>query len=165
MGLERVGALRDALIMDDDLTREGITVFGASVDRERQIIKVQVAAPEAERARAEIRRRYGDQVDVEVVAASAYVVEDVRWECWTDDAGTRVTVWLLDYTDGSALSASHEESDDQVVITLSGSRWQGAHHDIGIVVRKHVELSHPVGRRRVVDGATGAMRPRRALTI
>jgi hypothetical protein len=161
----RVEELREALFADDDLRREGITLFGAGVDREREVVRLRVAAEDPERARAVIRRRYGDRVDVEVVAASAYLVEDVPWECWMDDAGKRVIVWLLDYTDGSKLRAFHQESDDEVVITLRGPRWQGAHHDIGIVVRKDVQLSRPLGRRRVVDGATGVARPRRPLQV
>jgi hypothetical protein len=87
------------------------------------------------------------------------------WECWTDDSDTRVTIWLLDYTDGSELRASDQESDHDVVITLSGPRWQGAHEDVGYVVRKDVQLSQPVGARRVIDGATGAEHPRRAMEV
>ena len=155
--------LRDALVADDDLAREGITLFGAGLDPARAAVRVQVAAQDAERARSVIRRRHGDRVDVEVVASRAYVVEDVPWECWTGDAGQRVTVWLTDCTDGSRLRASYQESDDEVVITVSGPRWQGAYHDIGYVVRKNVELSRPLAGRRVVDGATGAVRPNRAL--
>jgi hypothetical protein len=135
------------------------------VDRERETIRVQVAAADTEQAREEIRRRYGDRVDVEVVAASAYVVKDVPWECWTDDSDRRVTIWLRDYTDGSELRASHQESHDEVVVTLSGPRWQGAHRGIGLGVRKDVQLGQPLGGRRVIDGATGAERPRRALAI
>jgi hypothetical protein len=161
----RLEELRDALFMDDDLKREGITLFGAGVDRERETIRVQVAAADSERAREEVRRRYGDRVDIQVVAASAYVVKDVPWECWTDDSGTRVTIWALDYTDGAELRASHQESDDDVVVTISGPRWQGAHTCIGFTVRKDVQLSQPVGRRRVIDGATGAERPRRAMEV
>jgi hypothetical protein len=78
-------------------------------------------------------------------------VADVPWECWTDDGGKRVTIWLLDWTDGSELSPSHGESDEEVVITLRGPRWQGAHHDIGFVVRKDVELS---GRSQVAESST-----------
>ena len=133
------------------------------MNRTRGGIRVQIAAEDPERARAEIRRRYGDGVDVEVVAANAYLVEDVPWKCWTDDGGKRVTIWLLDWTDGSELSPSHRESDEEVVITLSGRRWQGAHHDIGFVVRKDVELSRPLAGRRILDGATGHARPNRAL--
>lgn len=123
----RVAELRDALFADDDLERHGITLFGASLNRTRGGIRVQIAAQDAECARAEIRRRYGNRVDVEVVATSAYLVEDVPWECWTDDGGKRVTIWLLDWTDGSDLSPSHRESDEEVVITpLAGGaprRW------------------------------------------
>jgi hypothetical protein len=163
--LRRLEELRDALYLDDELKRKGITLFGAGVDGEREAIRVQVAAADAERAREVIRRRHGDRVDVEVVAASAYVVKDVPWECWTDDSGTRVTVWARDYTDGSELRASHQESRDDVVVTLSGPRWQGAHTCIGFTVRKDVQLSQPLGRRRVIDGAIGAERPRRAMEI
>jgi hypothetical protein len=168
MGRDKLGRLeelRDALFMDDDLKQEGITLFGAGVDHERETIRVQVAAADSERAREEIRRRYGDRVDVEVVAASAYVVKDLPWECWTDDSDKRVTIWLVDYTEGAELRASHRESHDEVVVTLSGRRWQGAHTCMGFVVRKDVLLSQPVGRRRVIDGATGAERPRRAMEI
>jgi hypothetical protein len=163
--LRHLEELRDGLYMDDDLKREGITLFGAGVDPERETIRLQVAAADPERAREEIRRRYGDQVEVEVVAASAYVVEDVPWECWTDDSGTRVTIWALDHTEGAELRASHQESHDEVVITLSGPRWQGAHTCIGFTVRKDVQLSQPVGRRRIIDGATGSQRPRRAMEV
>jgi hypothetical protein len=159
----RLEELRDALFADDDLARQGITLFGAGLDRPRGAVHVRVAAEDAERARAEIRRRHGDRVDVEVVAARAYVVEDVPWECWTDNAGERVTVWLMDYTDGSKLRASHRESDEEVVITVSGPRWQGAHYDNGRVVRKDIKLDRPLAGRRVVDGATGDVRPNRAL--
>jgi hypothetical protein len=155
--------LRDALFTDDDLARHGITLFGAGLDRARGGIRVRVAAEDAERACAEIRRRYGDRVDVEVVAARPYVVEDVPWECWTADAGDRVTVWLMDYTDGSKLRASHRESDEAVVITVGGPRWQGAHHDMGHIVRRDITLNRPLAGRRVVDGATGDVRPNRAL--
>ena len=159
----RLEELRDALVADDDLAREGITLFSAGLNRARGAVRVRVAAQDAERARAAIRRRHGDRVDVDVVAAHAYVVEDVPWECWTDDAGGRVTVWLMDYTDGSKLRASHQESDEEVVITVSGPRWQGAHHDVGRVVQKDIELSQRLAGRRVVDGATGDARPNRAL--
>jgi hypothetical protein len=163
--LRRLEELRDALFLDDDLKREGITLFGAGVDRERETIRVQVAAADGERAREEVRRRYGDRIDVEVVAASAYLVKALPWECWTEDSDTRVTIWLVDYTDGAELGASHQESHDEVVVTLSGPRWQGAHTCMGFVVRKEVQLSQPVGRRRVIDGATGAERPRRAMEV
>jgi hypothetical protein len=163
--LGRLEELRHALYADDDLKREGITLFGAGVDPERETIRLQVAAADSERAREEIRRRYGDRIDVEVVAASAYVVKDLPWECWIDGPGTRVTIWARDYTEGAELRASHQESHDEVVITLSGPRWQGAHEDVGYVVRKEVQLSQPVGRRHVIDGATGAERPRRAMAI
>jgi hypothetical protein len=163
--LRRLEELRDALFVDDDLKREGITLFGAGVDRERETIRVQVAAADGERAREEVRRRYGDRIDVEVVAASAYLVKDLPWECWTEDSDTRVTIWLVDYTDGAELRASHQESHHEVVVTLSGPRWQAAHTCMGFVVRKEVQLSQPVGRRRVIDGATGAERPRRAMEV
>ena len=159
----RVEKLRDALFADDDLRRHGVTLFGASLNPTHGGIRVQIAAEDAARARAVFRRRYGDFVDGVVVAASAYLVEHVPWECWTDDGGKRVTIWLLDWTDGSELSPSHRESDEEVVITLSGPRWQGTHHDIGFVVRKDVELGRPLAGRRVLDGATGHARPNRAL--
>jgi hypothetical protein len=69
----------------------------------------------------------------------------------------------MDYIDGSKLRASDRESDEEVVITVSGPRWQGAHHDIGRVVRKDIELTRPFAGRRVVDGATDDARPSRAL--
>lgn len=151
--------MRDALFTDQVLARNGITPFSAGVDEARRTVRVEVAAADSQRARAQIRRRYGDRVDVDVVAASAFVVDDVPWESWTDEGGTRLSVWLVDHTDGAELSASCDEADDAVVVTVGGPRWQGPHHDIRRLVRKGVELERPLGRRRVIDGATGQTRP------
>jgi hypothetical protein len=127
-------------------------------------LTVEVAAADEDKASAVVRERYGDRVEIEVVAPAAWVVEDVAWECWTPGpAADRLSIWLLDHTDGCDLRALLSEPEHAVVVTLRGPRWQGASVAIGIPVEKRIQLAAPLGARHVIDGATGYRRPQRPL--
>jgi hypothetical protein len=153
------------MVSDDRyLEAHGITIFSTGVDFDREILTVELAAADEDKASALVRERYGDRVHIEVVAPSAFIVEDVAWECWTPGADAdQVSIWLLDMTDGSDLHTTVSESEHEVVVTLRGPRWQGASVAIGITVEKRIQLAAPLGGRDVVDGATGDRRPRRPL--
>jgi hypothetical protein len=71
------------MIGEPYLEAQGVTIFSTGVDFEREILTVEVAAADEDKASALVRERYGDRVEVEVVAPAAWVVEDVAWECWT----------------------------------------------------------------------------------
>jgi hypothetical protein len=152
------------MIRDPYLEEQGITIFSTSVDFDREILTVEVAAADEDKASALVRERYGDQVELEVVAPAAFIVEDVAWECWTLGPGAdQLSVWLLDSTDGSDLRALVSESEYEVVVTLRGPRWQGAWLAMALKVDKPIQLAAPLGARHVIDGATGLRRPQRPL--
>jgi hypothetical protein len=156
--------LAERVAQDADLEAFGITVFSSGVDFEREIVEAEVAAPNAAEARDIVRERYGGEVEIDVVAPAAFVVEDISWESWTRGRGeSELSVWLLDHTDGSELHCEVSETERDVVITLRGPRWQGAHSTIGIEVEKPVRLTAPLAGRSVIDGSTGHRRPERGL--
>ena len=63
------------MVRDDAyLEAHGITIFSTGVDFDREILTVGVAAADEEEASALVRERYGDRVEVEVVAPSAFNV-------------------------------------------------------------------------------------------
>ena len=166
--LRPLNDLGERIIHDPYLEAPGITVFSTGVDFDREILTVEVAARDEDKASALVRERYGDRVEIEVVATSAFIVEDVAWECWTPGpAADQLSIWLLDSTDGSDLrttvSETETETEHEVVVTLRGPRWQGASVAIGITVEKRIQLAAPLGARHVVDGATGVRRPERPL--
>jgi hypothetical protein len=136
------------------------------VDFDREILTVEVAAADGDKACALFHERYGDriEVEVEVVAPAAWVVEDVAWECWTPGPGAdQLSIWLLDSTEDSDLRPLVSESEHEVVVTLRGPRWQGASLAMALKVEKPIQLAAPLGARHVVDGATGVKRPHRPL--
>jgi hypothetical protein len=152
--------LAERVAEDPDLEACGITVFSSTVDFDREIVEAEVAAPNAAEAQDIVRERYGGEVEIDVVAPSAFVVEDVSWESWTRGTGEgELSVWLLDYTDGSELRCDVSETEREVVIGLRGPRWQGARSAIGIKVEKPVQLNAPLAGRSVIDGSTGQRRP------
>jgi hypothetical protein len=69
----------------------------------------------------------------------------------------------LDSTDGTDLRPLVSETEDEVVVTLRGPRWQGASSTMALEVEQRIQLAAPLGARRVVDGATGVRRPQRPL--
>lgn len=156
--------LADRLAQDSELKACGITVFSTGVDFDREIVEAEVAAPNAAEARDIVRERYGRRVEIDVVAPSAIIVEAVSWSSWTRGPGEQeLSVWLLDYTDGSELRCDVSETEREVVITLRGPRWQGVHSTIGIKVEKPVRLVAPLAGRSVIDGNTSERRPERGL--
>ena len=163
--LRPLNDLSERMIRDDQyLEAHGITIFSTGVDFDREILTVEVAAADEDTASALVRERYGERVDIDVVASSAFIVEDVAWECWTPGPGAdELSVWLLDSTDGSDLLPLVSETEHQVVVTLRGPRWQGASLAMANKVEKRIQLAAPLGARHVVDGATGMRRPRRPL--
>ena len=134
------------------------------MDFAREILTVEVAAEDEDEASALVRERYGDRVEIEVVAPAAWVVEDVAWECWTPGPGAdQLSIWLLDSTDDSDLRPLVAETEHEVVVTLRGPLWQGARSAMALKIEKRIQLAAPLGTRRVVDGATGHQRPQRPL--
>jgi hypothetical protein len=162
--LRPLNDLSERMICDPHLKAHGITIFSTGVDFDREILTVEVAAADEDAASAVVRERYGDRVEIEVVAPSAFVVEDVAWECWTPGpAPDQLSIWLLDSTDGSDLRPLVSETEHAVVVTLRGPRWQGASATMALKVEKRIQLAAPLGARYVVDGATGVRRPQRPL--
>jgi hypothetical protein len=79
------------MVCDPYLEAHGITVFSTGVDFDREMLTVEVAAADEDKASAVVHARYGDRVEIEVVAPSAFIVEDVAWECWTPGRARRET--------------------------------------------------------------------------
>lgn len=145
---------------DEERRREaGITLF-LTVHRREGQGTAYVAAAHAPTAEQVIHARYGADILVDVVAASAYLEQSVPWLSWRAD-GRALTVLVDDITDDSGLSAVIDETDDEVVVTVSGPRWQGLEEGPARSFERTVNLSRPVSRRRVIDGATGLARPSR----
>jgi hypothetical protein len=162
--LRPLNDLSERMIRDASLEAHGITIFSTGVDFDREILTVEVAAADEDKASAVVRELYGDRVEIEVVAPSAFIVEDVAWECWTPGpAADQLSIWLLDSTDGSDLRTTVAETEHEVVITLRGPRWQGACLAMANKVEKRIQLAAALGARHVVDGAAGARRPQRRL--
>jgi hypothetical protein len=162
--LRPLNDLGERMLRDPYLEAHGVTVFSTGVDFDREILTIEVAAADEDKASALVRQRYGDRVEIEVVAPSAFIVEDVAWECWTPGPGAdQLSVWLLDSTDGSDLRPLVSETEHEVVVTLRGPRWQGASLAMALKVEKRIQLAAPLGARTVVDGASGQRRPQRRL--
>jgi hypothetical protein len=112
--LRPLNELGEKMIREPYLEAQGVTIFSTGVDFEREILTVEVAAADEEKASALVRERYGDRVEVEVVAPAAWVVEDVAWECWTPGpAADQLSIWLLDSTDGTDLRPLVSETEDE----------------------------------------------------
>lgn len=162
--LRPLNDLGERMVCDPYLEAQGIAVFSTGVDFDREILTVEVAAADEDTASALVRERYGDRVEVEVVARAAWVVEDVAWECWIPGPGAdQLSIWLLDSTDDADLRPSVSVTEHEVVVTLRGPRWQGARSAMALKVEKRIQLAAPLGGRHVVDGATGHRRPQRRL--
>jgi hypothetical protein len=70
--LRPLNDLSERTVRDDAyLEAHGITIFSTGVDFDREILTVEVAAADEEEASALVRERYGDRVEVEVVAPPA----------------------------------------------------------------------------------------------
>ena len=162
--LRPLDELGEKMIGDPYLEAGGVTIFSTGVDFDREILTVEVAAADENKASALIRERYGGRVEVEVVAPAAWVLEDVAWECWTPGPGAdRLSIWLVDSTDDPDLRPLVSETEHDVVVTLRGPRWQGPCATMALEVEKRIRLAAPLGARHVVDGATGVTRPQRPL--
>jgi hypothetical protein len=118
--LRPLNDLGESMVCDPYLEAHGITVFSTGVDFDREMLTVEVAAADEDKACAVVRERYGDRVEIEVVAPSASIVEDVAWECWTPGPGAdQLSIWLLDSTDGSDLRPLVSETEHEVVVTCA----------------------------------------------
>jgi hypothetical protein len=112
------------------------------VDFDREILTVEVAAADEDEACALVHERYGDRIEVEVVAPAAWVVEDVAWQCWTPGPGAdQLSIWLLDSTDDFDLRPLVSETEPEFVVTLRGPRWQGASLAMALKVEKRIQLA------------------------
>ena len=137
--LRPLNDLGERMIGEPYLEAQGVTIFSTGVDFEREILTVEVAAADGDKACALVHERCGDRIEVEVVAPAAWVVEDVAWECWTPGPGAdQLSIWLLDSTDGTDLRPLVSETEDEVVVTLRGPRWQGASVAMALEVEKAI---------------------------
>lgn len=145
---------------DPVLREEGIAVLGTGVDLERELLVVQAATADAGRARALLRERYGERVELCVVAEAEYVVEAFPWASWAEGARPdELQIWLDRPGDGTGIDVRVEETDDEVVITLREPCYQGAVAPVGGDASTTVRLARFLAGRRVVDGSRGCARP------
>ena len=69
--LRPLNDLGEKMIRDPCLKAHGVTIFSTGVDFAREILTVEVAAADEDEASALVRERYGDRVEIEVVAPAA----------------------------------------------------------------------------------------------
>src|SRR5439155_22094988 len=112
--------------------------------------------------RAMLEQRYGAAVVCEWAGSKDHDVIRVPWQLWAIDTDDRtLTVHLETAADYQLEHAEHTEDDREVRVSVFVRvPVGGAIRAIGALREARVELSAPLGDRRVVDGATGRARQR-----
>jgi hypothetical protein len=135
--------------------------MGSGPNPEVNRVEVEVVAEDADTALATLRKRYGNAVAIEWLGGEEFVVEKVPWMLWTlDESGRRLTVHYRTFRAYTLERTEHEEAEREVKVTVF-ARAPHSVKTIGASFEATVELSVPLGGRRVVDGATGRVRERR----
>lgn len=160
---ERLDALHERIWEDEEeLAAAGVKMKGSSVDAECGRVEVEVVAADAETAQSILTQRYGDAVVCEWLGPSEAALEAEPWQAWTlDRTKKKLIVHCLTFKAYEVERAEHMEDEDSVTVLLymrkpvSSVKLQAGEH------AATVELSAPLGDRRVFDGATGRERERR----
>jgi hypothetical protein len=147
----------DQAMLDGALDEKGIFIFVGGIDFQQEVIWMEIAADDADRATAVLEEHCGFPVRIEVTASAAWVEQDIPWDSWIGKPDqTRIDVWTW-ASDTKEPVVTVDESAEAVIVTLRELHWQGAHAG-GHPMKVTVELEQPLGPRSVVDGATGERR-------
>ena len=157
-----LGAISERIADEaDELAAEGVTWMGTSVGGETNRVRVDVAAADAATAEAILARRYGPAVTCNWMGTEDTTVHEEPWQLWTTDESERLlTVHFTTFRDYKLDRAECREDAAGVTVTVFVRRPHTV-KAIGGSFEATVELSAPLGDRRVVDGATGRKRARR----
>jgi hypothetical protein len=148
---------------EEELRLLGIRWRSLGIDHRRAVVSVEVVADDAGAARAVLRERYGDRVDMTWLGRHASLVEEVSWGSWWLDAdGRRIVVRYTSGPSREPLGATCDETDDAVRVTVRERVPVGGSEKMSQVTRyAEVELAEPLGDRRVFAGTTTHEPPRR----
>jgi hypothetical protein len=158
---EHLRPMNDAIgrLFDEPALREAeVYLFAGGIDWKAERAWLQIATPDAGRAREVIAARFPFPFDLRIVAPAEYLDGPCPWVSWTHGGGERTVFVWVDDADTESPEVLVDEHDDRVVITLREPRYQGARAGAN-VFKLPVTLARPVGDRAVVDGATGEPRP------
>ena len=147
----------------DGMAAAGFSSLMIAVDHGRGVVDVDVvgrARPEA--AAVHFLDRYGEAVAVRWVAPSRLAERPRAFASWTSEGRMLRVFSAIDHNGERRGSATLEHEDQrEVAVAVTCFAPVGPHTLIGGIQRQHhdLELSAPVGDRRVIDAATGEARP------
>jgi hypothetical protein len=161
--LAELEAIGDRVEEDEEaLAAAGVNWMGIGIDEVANRVTVEVVAPDAQTARSVLNDRYGPAVECEWLGSTDTDVTKVPWQLWSADADDRrLTVHYNVLAAAEFDRVVLDEDDRQVRVTLFVREPVGTAKAIGAIREASVELSAPVGGRRVIDGTTGRERERR----
>lgn len=140
----------------DELDAAGVYLNSWGVDGKGNVVRVEARAPDEQAARALLAERYGDAVAFTWNGAEESRIEPHPWGAWAVDAsGREIIVHYAANSVGRPLAPIVEETPDEVRITARDLMPNGPVTLVGAVHEATATLAAPLGKRRVVDGATG----------
>jgi len=157
--LRALEALTDELFAADPPA--GAVWSSAGVLEDHNVVEVLAMGPDEAAVAEWLADRYGDAVRLRWLGSSEPEIGPVPWHVWRPSADDRVVT--VRYRTNSAYTFDHaeaQESADAVRITVFESQPRGFITMAAQDRSADVRLREPVGARRVIDTATGRVRPR-----
>jgi hypothetical protein len=143
----------------DHLANAGIELLEGGVSEEHNQIQVVFAGADRERGLQLLRTRYGPAVAPEWIGPDTTVVGPVDWQLFTRDDETTLTLhYLSGGFDRPFERTEVSEGDDAVRATVLERFPLGANLAPLTQRSATVTLARPLGRRRVIDGASDRVR-------
>jgi hypothetical protein len=160
--LARLLGIQDQIAKDaSGLARDGVLISSAWPDCDLGLEVAFVAADSAQ-ATALLRERYGPELQLRWLGAEWYADEVVPWARYA--AGGCERELIVQYGTNSCFRFGHvavSETPEEVRITVVERAPVGFRTQAGRGRRAVAQLSAPLDRRVVIDGATGEPRPPR----
>lgn len=144
-----------------ELAGLGVHVFiGTDEILDRRTVTVEVYAESRARAETLLRARYGPSIVVSYLGKPT-PTDDIEWQDYEELLPGLVVLRYHTIDPNSVVRTSVAERDEEVVIAVSEARREFLLRPARCRRSTSVQLSAPVGRRRLVDGVTGETRESR----
>jgi hypothetical protein len=160
--------LQERISDDGDLLASlGIDLLGMGLDGRRGQVYVQYAAADPDAAAELLRDRYGEALGRGALdlhgSSQTSDVQTREWQLYsTDVTDIEITVHSIVNPTIPFERIEAAEDDDEVRVTVFERQPRGQIHQPVSADSATIKLERPVAGRRVIDGATGRRRARRA---
>jgi hypothetical protein len=123
-------------------------------------LAVSVVASDADTASATLRERYGAAITVDYLGSEQTITESVAWRCYRPDGDGHTL--KIEYVTNCCYAFERVELGEdghEVRVTVLERAPVGFQTQAACKRSATAQLQHPLGDRRVIDGATGRTCP------